>query len=36
VLYWDEGRASLHDSLANPLDVFESMAEVTSWTYRDT
>ena len=35
-LDWAEERASLHDPLANPLGVFESIAEVNSWTYRDT
>ena len=34
-LEWAEKRASLHDPLANPLGVFESIAEVNSWTYRD-
>lgn len=35
-LDWAETRASLHDPLANPLGVFESIAAVNSWTYRDT
>lgn len=35
-LDWAEERASMHDPLANPLGVFESVADVNSWTYRDT
>lgn len=36
-LEWAEQRASLHDPLeSNPLDVFRSIAEVTTWTYRDS
>lgn len=36
-LEWAEARASLHDPLtSDPLDVFRSIAEVTTWTYRES
>lgn len=35
-LEWAETHASRHDPLANPLGVFESIAEVNDWTYRET
>ncbi|WP_234703173.1 hypothetical protein [Sphingobium chlorophenolicum] len=35
-LDWAEARASQHDPLASdPLDVFDTIAVVTNWTYRD-
>ncbi|MDF0541232.1 hypothetical protein PX699_02660 [Sphingobium sp. H39-3-25] len=35
-LDWAEARASQHDPLASdPLDVFDTIADVTNWTYRD-
>jgi hypothetical protein len=35
-LDWAEARATQYDPLASdPLDVFESIADVTNWTYRD-
>lgn len=35
-LEWAEARASLHDPLqSDPLGIFESIAQVTNWTYRD-
>jgi hypothetical protein len=36
-LEWAEARASLHDPLqSDPLGIFETIAKVTNWTYRDT
>jgi hypothetical protein len=36
-LEWAEAQTSLHDPLASdPLDVFRSIAEVTTWTYRES
>lgn len=36
-LEWAEACASLHDPLqSDPLGIFESIAKVTNWTYRDT
>lgn len=35
-LDWAEARASQHDPFASdPLDVFDTIADVTNWTYRD-
>lgn len=34
-LEWAERHAALRDPLANPQEVFESIGEVKSWTYRD-